>query len=179
MKVDLSRPTPHTQRMKTPKLRLALLWLCLPLFAFGQEADTGEVVIPSEISEPPYEVGDLVTESGHYIERGEEMPQINLRIVGNKFRLYWIDTNGLIAEPEFAKATVRLTGSVRGRPYHFLQTLPEGAGLGSPGILVPPHLYNAILVLILDDEEAEPTTYSFRYTPELDFETDPTVQSTE
>lgn len=165
--------------MKIQNFLLSVLCLSLPVSAFAQEAKPEEVVIPAEVSEPPYEIGDLVTESGHYIERGEEESKINLRIVDNKFRLYWIDANGLIAEPEFKKATVRMTGSVRGRPYHYLQALPEGSGLGSPGILVPPHLYNATLVLIPDDESKEPTTYSFRYTPELDVETDPTVDATE
>jgi len=162
-----------------PNLLLAVLCLSLPVSVFGQAAEPEEAVIPAEVSEPPYEVGDLVTESGHYIERGEEEPKINLRIVGNKFRVYWIDANGLIAEPEFAKASIRLAGSVRGRSYHYLRTLPEGSGLGSLGLVAPPHIYNVTLVLIPDEEDKEATTYSFRYTPELDAETDPTVESTE
>ncbi len=159
--------------MKIPNLLLALLCLCLPISLFSQESEAEVVEIPTEVSEPPYEVGNLVTESGYYIERGDEEPKINLRIVGNKFRLYWIDDNGLIAEPEYQEAVVRLKGSVRGRPYHNLTPLPGGAGLGSPGLVVPPHIYNVALVLIPADESAELATYNFRYTATMDVETDP------
>ncbi|MDQ8195184.1 hypothetical protein QEH59_12160 [Coraliomargarita sp. SDUM461004] len=132
--------------------------------------------IPTEVSEAPYEVGDLVTEQGYYIERGENEPRVNLRIVANKLRLYWIDANGLIAEPEHSSATVRFTGSVRGRAYHHLDALPSGAGLGAAGILVPPHLYNVILVFPAVDGQ-EPVTHSFRYTPSMDVEVDPTADT--
>lgn len=143
---------------------------------FGQDTATGEVEIPTEVSEPPYEVGDLIVETGYYIERGDEEPKINLRIEGNNFRLYWIDANGLIAEPEYADAVVRLTGSVRGRPYHKMELLPGGAGLGSSILVVPPHIFNVVLVLLPEEEDTEPTIYSFRYTPELDVVTDPTAE---
>ena len=42
------------------------------------------VELPTEVSEPPYELGDLVTEQGYYVDRGEEEPRINLRIVDNR-----------------------------------------------------------------------------------------------
>ncbi|HBR93114.1 MAG TPA: hypothetical protein DEA90_03010 [Opitutae bacterium] len=134
------------------------------------------VELPTEVSEPPYELGDLVTEQGYYVDRGEEEPRINLRIVDNRLRLYWIDENGLIAEPETETATVRFTGVVRGRSYHHLKLLPDGFGLGAPGILPPPHLYNVILVLPAVDGE-EPVSYSFRYQPSMDTEVDPTTDS--
>lgn len=159
--------------MKIQNLTLVALCLFLPFSAHSQDVEAVEV--PTEVSEPPYEVGDLVTEQGYYIDPGKDQPKINLRIVGNKFHLYWIDENGLIAEPEFQKAVARLTGSVRGRPYHNLTPLPGGAGLGSPGLVVPPHIYNVALVLIPADEGAEPITHSFRYTAAFDIETDPTA----
>jgi hypothetical protein len=165
--------------MKTPNILLALLGICLPFALCGQDADTTTVQkdIPTEVSEPPYEVGDLVLETGYYIERGEEPPKINLRIEDNKFRLYWIDGDGLIAEPEYTGAVVRLTGSVRGRPYHKLERLPGGAGLGSSLLVVPPHIFNVVLVLLPEDADAEPVSYHFRYTPEFDAVTDPTNQA--
>ncbi|MGZ0656392.1 hypothetical protein ACWPKS_12370 [Coraliomargarita sp. W4R72] len=149
---------------------LALL-LALPLSAQNEV-----VAIPTEVSEAPYELGNLVTEQGYYIERGEGEPRINLRIVDNRLRLYWIDENGLIAEPESQAATVRFTGSVRGRPYHRLDILPSGVGLGSPGIVVPPHLYNVILVFPAV-EGGEPVSHSFRYLPAMDAEVDPTTDT--
>lgn len=158
--------------MKSLYLSLLALMICLPLSA--QSDDVAE--IPTEISEPPYAMGDLVVEQGYYIERGEEEPRINFRIVDNKLRLYWIDENGLVAEPEHPTAIVRFTGSVRGRAYHALKMLPEGAGLGSPGIIVPPHLYNVILVFPAP-EGGEPITHSFRYTPLMDVPVDPTADS--
>jgi hypothetical protein len=132
--------------------------------------------IPTEVSLPPYEVGDLVTQQGYYIERGEDLPKINFRIVENKLHLYWIDENGLIAEPEQASAIVRFTGSVRGRSFHSLSTLASGVGLGSPAIIVPPHLYHVVLVFPAPEGE-EAVTHTFRYTPSMDVAVDPTVAS--
>ena len=153
--------------MKYLSLSLFALFVALSL-----PAQTEVVDIPTEVSEPPYQIGDLVTEQGYYIDRGEEEPRINLRIVGNQLRLYWIDENGLIAEPEYQSATVRFIGSVNGRAYHRLNLLSEGSGLGAPGILPPPHLYGVILVFPpLGDEEA--VSYNFRYLPAMDVEVDP------
>lgn len=160
--------------MKLVYVSWIALILCLPLGA--QTAPTEEKEIPTEVSEPPYALGDLVVEQGYYIDRGEDLPRINLRIVDDKLRLYWIDQDGLIVEPEYSVATVRLSGSVRGRPYHRLKILPGGAGLASPGIIVPPHIYNMVLVFPSGEGE-EPVTYTFRYTPSMDVAVDPTVDS--
>lgn len=129
--------------------------------------------IPTEVSAPPYAVGDLVVEQGYYIDRGTGETRINLRFFENKFRLYWIDGDGLIAEPEASTAIVRLTGSVRGRSYHSLSPLPDGAGLGAPGIMVPPHSFNVILHIPEAADRAE-FTRNFRYTPSMDEAVDPT-----
>lgn len=157
--------------MKSPSISLLALLVALPLFA-----QTEEVVIPTEVSQPPYEIGNLVTEQGYYIERGEEESRINFRIVENKLRLYWIDKNGLIADPEAQAATVRFSGSVRGQAYHRLDILPEGSGLGSSRIVVPPHLYNVILVFPAVEGE-EPVSHNFRYTPSMDVEVDPAADT--
>jgi hypothetical protein len=168
--------------MKFPYLPLFAFMLSLPLCAQSDDAtvavdDAEAVVIPTEISEPPYELGDLVVEQGFYIERGEGEPRINFRIVDNKMRVYWIDENGLIAEPEYSTAVVRFTGSVRGRAYHSLSLLPSGVGLGSAGILPPPHLYNAVLVFPAAELEGKPITHTFRYTSALDVAVDPTTRA--
>jgi hypothetical protein len=179
--------------MKILHALLAFLFLGFPIYVYSQDAkaDPAETSaeaaeaaaeakeIPTEVSEPPYEVGDLVTVSGYYIDRGEDLPRINIRIVDNKFRLYWIDKDGLIAEPEYNKASIRLTGSVRGRPYHYLTTLPEGAGLGSNIIAPPPHIYNLQLALVPSDESKDPPVYRIRYTALMDAETDPIIEPSE
>jgi hypothetical protein len=165
--------------MKFPYLPLFALLLSLPLCAQSDDTVSTEadaVEIPTEVSEPPYEVGDLVVEQGYYIERGEEEARINFRIVGNKLRVYWIDENGLIAEPEYSTAVLRFTGSVRGRAYHSLSLLPSGVGLGSAGVLPPPHLYNAVLVFPAVEGE-ESVSYAFRYTSGMDVAVDPTITS--
>lgn len=154
---------------------LALTFFCL--FAQAEETQAEETEIPTEISEPPYEIGDLISEQGYYVDRGEGETRLNLRFESNKLRLYWIDENGLVAEPEFQKARVRLRGSVRGRANQFLEMLPSGAGLGAEGAVIPPHIYMVILTLLPEDEDAEPTFYDFRYTAELDVPVDPTEES--
>jgi hypothetical protein len=139
-------------------------------FVFAAEETVVEKVIPTEISEPPYEVGELVSVQGYYIERADA-PSINFRVVDNKIRIYWIDADGLIAEPESMAGTVRFTGSVRGRPYHRLGKLADDAGLGAKGIVPPPHIYNVILVLEKPDSDAL-ETHGFRYTHAMDHPVD-------
>lgn len=131
------------------------------------------VEIPTKVSDPPYAVGDLVMEQGYYLDRGEEATRINLRFEGNRIRLYWIDENGLIAEPEAEEAVVRFTGSVRGRRFHELTPLSEGAGLGSPTVMPPPHIYNMVLY-IPPSRERDEVSHSFRYTADMSVPVDPT-----
>lgn len=96
-------------------------------------SETGAGVdIPNEVSQPPYAVGDIVMKQCYYLDRGDGEPRINLRFENNRIRLYWIDENGLIAEPEAEKAVVRFIGSVRGRRLHQLTPLAEGRGWGRP-----------------------------------------------
>ncbi|MFU8847843.1 MAG: hypothetical protein ACNA77_03900 [Opitutales bacterium] len=133
------------------------------------------VEIPTEVSDPPYAVGDLVMEQGYYLDRGEEETRINLRFEGNRIRLYWIDENGLIAEPEAEEAVVRFIGSVRGRRLHQLTPLAKGAGLGSPTIMPPPHIYNMVLHIPASGKRSE-ISHSFRYTADLSVPVDPATK---
>lgn len=135
----------------------------------------GEADIPTEVSEPPYTVGDLVVEQGYYLDRGEGQTRINLRFFENKFRLYWIDENGLVAEPEAEEAVVRLVSSTRVRNLHNLSRLPEGAGLGAPALIFPPHTFNLVLHIPEAPERPE-LTHGFRYTPSMDEAVDPTTK---
>jgi len=126
-----------------------------------------EVVIPTEISEPPYAVGDLISEQGHYIAQ-DDGTTINFRLVNNLIRIYWLDANRLIMEPPVNAATVRFTGSVRGRPYNRANRLAGEPGLGAPGAVLPPHSLNVVLVLSADGEDDSASSYAFRYTPDMD-----------
>jgi hypothetical protein len=167
--------------MKLFRFFLVVFILCFRLAAQAEEVTktaTEELVIPTVVSKPPYNVGDLVAEQGYYIDGAGDGLRINFRIVDNKLRVYWVDGNGLIAEPLYTSAVVRFSGSVRGRSYHRLNLLPSGAGLGAPGVILPPHLYNVFLIFpAVGSEEA--ISHSFRYTPALDAVVDPSAAVSE
>ncbi len=142
--------------------------LSVTVFCFSEE----EAEALPEPSEPPFEVGHMPMESGYTITR-EDAPDLNFRIVDSRMRLYWIDEDGLIMEPEVDRVAVRFTGSVRGRAYHSLGPLQEDVGLGSPYNLLLPHLYNVTLV-VGSSEQGNLETYRFRYNPTMDAVREPT-----
>ncbi|MGJ8639514.1 MAG: hypothetical protein ACSHYA_08980 [Opitutaceae bacterium] len=144
---------------------LAIIVLSSVFSAVAQAEEAEKVEIPTEISEPPYEVGQLPVEQGYYIKRGDDQTQINFRVVSNQMRVYWIDENGLIAEPEATAGNVRFTSSVRGRNFYGLTTVGGDAGIGASGIIPAPHIFNLILTL---EGSGEPSTHNFRYTANLD-----------
>jgi hypothetical protein len=122
-----------------------------------------------EPSEPPYEVGALPFESGYTIERADA-PDLNFRIVDDRMRLYWLDDNGLIIEPKVSAVTIRFDRSAVSRAtrdYHRLKRLSDDTALGSPYILVAPHLYYITLVISPPDSD-EVESYRFRYMPAMD-----------
>lgn len=165
---------------KTLPLCLSLLLAATSANVWAEEAAKAEeVVIPTEVSEAPYEVGQLPMEQGYYIDRGEGATKINFRIVDNKPRLYWIDENGLIAEPEAKVATIRLIGKVRGRPYQQLTKLAADAGLGGMGILPPPHVFRVDLVIEDPEDSTNITSHNFRYTVEMDIAKEPETAEAE
>ncbi|HKK19028.1 MAG TPA: hypothetical protein VJ952_10145 [Opitutales bacterium] len=142
---------------------LLSLGLAAPLFA------QDELIVLPEPSEPPFEIGDLPLESGYTIER-EKAPDLNFRIVDNKMRLYWLDENGLIMEPEVPAVSLRFDErSIREttRSFHRLKPLPDDTGLGSPYLLVVPHRYY-ITLLIRQPGSEEVKSYRFRYLPAMD-----------
>lgn len=126
-----------------------------------------------EIAEPPYEVGDLIMERGHYIER-EGRTSINFRIEGSRIRIYWIDEEGRVAEPEASSGNVRFRGPVTGRPYHYLRPLSEGAGLGADGLIRKPFIFNVLLSL-RKNGEGNMTSYGFRFTADLNEPREPEI----
>ena len=151
------------------KQLILALFLSFPLALWADDAEAPDP------TEPPFEVGALPMASGYTIERADA-PDLNFRIVDNKIRLYWIDDDGLIAEPELDAAVIRFSGSVRGRSFHRLSAVEGDAGLGSPYNLLKPHLYNVLLV-VESLAGADPLTYRFRYTPSMDAVTAPASAS--
>ncbi|MEM8867497.1 MAG: hypothetical protein AAGC73_04445 [Verrucomicrobiota bacterium] len=161
--------------LRAPSILVLAMFMTLSPLAGQTESEEEEKVFPTEVSDPPYEVGDLIVETGHYIDRGEELPSINFRIVQGKVEVFWIDSDGLVVEPESKKGSVRFTGSVRGRSFFTLRMNPNGSGLvGGPGNVLTPHIFNVILAM--EEAESEKTvSFSFRYTPSLDEITVPEI----
>ena len=128
-----------------------------------------ESPVPLEPSEPPFEVGDLPLESGYMIER-KGQPDLNFRIVNNKMRLYWLDEEGLIMEPEVSAVSLRFDKRrlpATTRYFHRLKRLSEDTGLGSPYILPVPHRYFVTIIIAVPDSD-EVKSYRFRYLPAMD-----------
>lgn len=168
-RIDLCTIVAIVSAMKfiIPVICFALSTWSLPISA-GQlvPAQVEEKVIPTEISEPPYQVGQLPSQQGYYIERPGQT-SINFRIVANKIRIYWIDADGLIAPPESTAGNVRLNGKPKIRSYFNLQPITAAAGLGGKGIVRPPHVFNAVLYL----QQAEGGVgegHTFRYLMSMD-----------
>lgn len=152
------------------KAILYILFLTSASALLGQE----EADALPEPSEPPYEVGDFPLESGYTIER-EDAPDLNFRLVDYKMRLYWIDENGLIMEPEVAEVSVRF--DKRGtrdniRTFFRFERLSDDTALGSPYILPEPHRY-FVTLLIKSPDSGELESFRFRYLPAMDEVLDP------
>lgn len=158
---------------------LSLLLTFTATTTWAQNAEVAKIVeekiIPTEISEPPYQVGQLVTKQGYYISRGEDLPSINFRVVNNKMRVYWIDSDGLIAEPDASGGSVRFTSDVNSRTFHGLVKLSGEAGLGSLGLVPPPHTFNLVLTLRNIDGPDEFSIYPFRFIYSMNKPVDPEI----
>ncbi|MGB0743870.1 MAG: hypothetical protein ACPGSB_05025 [Opitutales bacterium] len=148
-------------------MKIIIHFLCL-VFVTALIAEESEKTLP-EPSEPPFEVGALPLESGYTIER-EGAPDINFRIVENRMRVYWIDDEGLIMEPDVDAVTIRFDQRnlpSTTRDYHRLKRMSDDTALGSEYILIVPHRYFITLVVKPEGaEEAE--SYRFRYVPSMD-----------
>jgi hypothetical protein len=147
-----------TMKLTIRVICFALAALTLPISAEQLvPAEIEDKLLPSEVSEPPYPVGQLPSQQGDYIERPGQT-SINFRIVANEIRRYWIDADGLIAPPESTAGNVWLNGKPKIRPYFNLQPISSVAGLGSQGIVRPPYFLN--VVLHLNSQRTEPVRYT-------------------
>jgi len=128
-----------------------------------------EEPVPPEPSEPPFKVGDLPLKSGYTIER-EGAPDLNFRIIDNKMRLYWLDEEGLVMEPEVPAVSLRFDErSIRDtvRSFHRLKPVPGDTALGTSYNLPVPHRYY-ITLLIKPSDSDELESHRFRYLPAMD-----------
>lgn len=100
------------------------------------------------------------------IERSDQ-PDLNLRFVDNKMRVYWIDDDGFVTEPDADGVSVRFDRVLRGRDFHRLKPLNDEAGYGTTYLVPKPHIYNGVLVLNSSDRE-EPEVHPFHYTADMD-----------
>jgi len=151
-------------KIKLLALGFALLALSVPLGA--EEPVVEEKEIP-EVSEPPYAVGDHATFQGHYVPL-EDGITLNFRIVGNLVRIYWLDEDDLIVEPQSKKGSLRFRGSIRGKAYHGLIPMTDQAGLATAsGYVLTPHIFNVIMNLEHLEGEGL-NNYTFRYLPTMD-----------
>jgi hypothetical protein len=151
-------------KLRIPTSFLALLLLTSPLV--GESTGAEQRVIP-EVSEPPYAVGDHATIQGYYIALDEGI-SLNFRLVNNKARLYWVDADDLVVEPQSTGGSLRFRGSVRGAAYHALTAQSNEAALGSTsGLVLSPHIFNVILNLKPLKGDGL-NSYTFRYLPTMD-----------
>ncbi len=139
-----------------------------PFLLFAGETEETEPPVPSL---PPYQEGALPLKSGLMVQRSGK-PDLNLRIVNGKMRLYWIDDEGLVTKPDATEVSVRFTRSLRGNDFHRFVRLGDEAGFGTPHVLPAPHIYNGLLILKSDQSE-EPEVHAFRYTTSMNAVAEP------
>ena len=127
---------------------------------------TEEKKVLPEVSNPPYSVGDMATIQGYYISLEDDV-SLNFRILNNRMYVYWVDTDGLILEPQATSGNVRFIANVRGPFFYKLTSLDNEAALGSiGGPVFKPHRFNVILNLNVADGE-DLKTHTFRYLPAM------------
>ncbi len=138
----------------TPMLRHLFIGLfCLFATAFAQaaeEAGGGDL--------DSLKVGDVLPEAGQYWNLHEAEGQINLRYVGTRLRLYFVDTEGKIMEPLFPVALVRYRNDLAnwqktGQQMTKLTAGPGNVYLASSRVLPQPLRYRVWVVLKVENEK--------------------------
>jgi len=85
-------------------------------------------------------------------------------------RLYWLDEEGLVMEPEVPAVSLRFDErSIRDtvRSFHRLKPVPGDTALGTSYNLSVPHRYY-ITLLIKPSDSDELESHRFRYLPAMD-----------
>lgn len=138
------------QQQTAPLLRqfLVAILLALSPALIAEEAEI-------EVGKPlPNELG-LTLERKEVDEGATEPGFINLRIVDNRFQLWFLDHEKNVVEPTYPMAILHYRGFVVRKSRETIQLLPEGDGLclTSPRIVPPPHHYSVRILLMNKAEE--------------------------
>lgn len=102
----------------------------------------------------PDELG-LTLERKHIDEGATEPGFINLRIVNNRFQLWFLDHEKNVVEPAYPMAILHYRGFVVRRSRETIQLRPDSDGLflTSPRVVPPPHHYSVRILLMNQAEE--------------------------
>jgi len=97
-------------------------------------------------ADPSVQAGQkLVPELGLYVDIDEEKwgaAQLNLRIVNNNFRMYFLDEDKSLVEPELDSAIVHYGNFIKDANARFTIVLEkEGLAFTSKRVIPPPHRY--------------------------------------
>lgn len=153
------------------KLSLTALpgFLALGLLAGGHllfstvAAETGEDAGPSTRELDPNQwngqVGEdeTIPEFGHVIAVGDA--SIQFCVWQNRLRLYFLDEEDKVLDPDASLATVRLV--TRREQNRFIRMLPRGKYLESSELIRPPHTFFVVLNIHRDGEDTEAHTFQF------------------
>lgn len=104
-------------------------------------------------------IGAILDEVGIFIprENKDDDGQVNLRIVNNKFQLYFLDAENKIIEPDAARAIIHYSSVVRkGKSRSTVSLTPEPNGLyfTAERAIVPPYHYRVRILLKFADEDS-------------------------
>lgn len=116
-------------------------------------AEEGEGEI--EVGKPlPNELG--LTLARKEVDEGEEEPGfVNLRIVDNRFQLWFLDSEKNVVLPSYPMAILHYRGFVVRKSRETIRLSPDSDGLflTSPRIIPPPHHYSVRILLMNQAEE--------------------------
>lgn len=141
------------------KYTLIFLSLILSsLFSYAQEDDQNE----KKPSPESYNIGDALTPlEGLYLPFNA-MAAINIRVVDNKFWLFFVDQNNKIVKPLYSQGRIRGDNMVKNKVSLSCLLSQSGAGLNGGPFVKRPYFYRISLFL------KEPTEFfkgSRFYTP--------------
>lgn len=98
-----------------------------------------------------------IPEFGVVVNSGEG--KIQFCVWKNRLRLYFLDEEDLLMEPEVGLVTARL--AIRGRRNQFIRLLDRGNFMESSDVIRPPHTYFVTLTIHRDGQENEVHSFQF------------------
>ena len=115
---------------------MCFLFAVLALQGQSPQAGVEPVIRPRKVR---HLSGQLANRAGHTIDLAEGM-QLNFRMVGTQLRLYWLDADGLVVEPQSSAATIRFRKSIRGKKLFPLKPVSGDVALGHPASILSAYL---------------------------------------